>query len=345
MRRSSLRFLLPALMLALAPLAVTWGQSVTPQPDTVPSAAANGKKVLSLAEYGSWTRITSAAISADGRWMTYLYRPNDGDASLFVRELDGARVDTITRGSDPSFSDDSRWVGYYVNPPEREGGRRGRARTPGPGTGQGSGPGSGQSRRFELRSLETGETFAVPNAQSFTFANGSGWLAVRLNETPPDTARDGADLVLRELATGVTRNIGNVSLYAFDEAGRLLAYTIDAADRLGNGIYLIDLSSGVTTALNTARADYAQMTWSEEGSHLAVLRGEKPEDQKHKVNVLLAWTGLGTPRVRSFDYDPAQDATFPDGMVLSELGAVRWSDDGSPGLRGHQGAGSRAGGA
>jgi hypothetical protein len=56
--------------------------------------------------------------------------------------------------------------------------------------------------------------------------------------------------VLRELATGVTRNVGNVNLYAFDDVGRLFAYTVDAAERLGNGVYLMELATGAP-ALNT----------------------------------------------------------------------------------------------
>jgi len=49
---------------------------------------------------------------------------------------------------------------------------------------------------------------------------------------------------LHDLSSGLDRNIGNVNQYDFDHAGKLFAYTVDAADRLGNGIYLLNPETG-----------------------------------------------------------------------------------------------------
>ena len=46
----------------------------------------------------------------------------------------------------------------------------------------------------------------------------------------------GSDLVVRDMSTGVVRNVGNVNQFEFDNVGRVLAYTVDAADGLGNGV-------------------------------------------------------------------------------------------------------------
>ena len=148
MRRSHgrQRFTL-ALALAIVPAVQAFAQTATQVSATTPSSAAasrgDPKKVLNLADYGRWNRITQTAISADGKWMTYAYQPNDGDGTLYVRELDGSKVYTIPVGAPPAaaggggggfggggannpvFSDDSRWVGYYVNPPGRAAGNRG----------------------------------------------------------------------------------------------------------------------------------------------------------------------------------------------------------------------------
>ena len=53
------------------------------------------------------------------------------------------------------------------------------------------------------------------------------------------------------MTTGMSRNIGNVNQFEFDDAGKLLAYTVDATDRLGNGVYLLDPATGETRALST----------------------------------------------------------------------------------------------
>jgi len=315
------------------------------------AAAADGSKVLNLEDYGRWNRISSTAISNDGRWMSYTLTPNEGDPTLYVKALDGDKTYTVPLGAAPGgaargggrggggggnapqFSDDSRWAAHFVNPPgARGGGRSGRGGpTPTPG-GRGAAPAAqipAAPGHLELLNLATGEKISISNAASWRFSAGSKWLAVRLNKPQADAKNSGADLILHDLFSGLDRNIGNVNQYDFDRAGKLFAYTIDAADRLGNGIYLLNPETGETRALNTAAADYAQLTWSAEGTNLAILRGDKVKDLKQKENVLLAWSALGSADARPFVFEPSKDASFPKTMVLSEYAAPRWSKDGS----------------
>ena len=353
------------LALAFAPAWQAIAQTSTQAPVAARPAASESrsgpgdpKRVLTVADYGRWNRITQTAISPDGKWVSYAYQPNDGDATLHVKELDGTKIYTISVGTPPQpaaggggggfgaggannpvFSDDSRWVGYYVNPPARPavrgrpgGGAPGAPVRPGstPNAEAGAARPATPPRRFELLDLTTGEKFSVPNPASFQFSDGGKWLAVRTNKaTPIDTSHDGTDLILRELATGATRNIGNVSAFAFDDKGQRFAYTVDAIDRLGNGIYLIDLASGQTRSLASGALDFDGLAWSEKGASLAVLRGDKAKTNKQRDNALLVWADAGSPNARMIEYDPAKDGSFPKGMVLSEFATPRWSNDGS----------------
>jgi hypothetical protein len=183
---------------------------------------------------------------------------------------------------------------------------------------------------MELLELASGTKFAVPNAASFKFSNDSKWFAIRLNKsTPADTSHAGADMLIRELATGNMRNVGNVNQYDFDDSGHLLAYTVDASEKFGNGVYLLDLASGVTRTLDSKPQQYDQLAWSEDGVNLLAYRGDKPKDKVQRENTLLAWTSAGTPSATSLVFDPTKDASFPRGYVLSEFTAPRWSKDGS----------------
>ena len=95
-------------------------------PQATDSQGASGEqKVLTLADYPRWSRVSTVALSADGAWMTYAYAPNEGDSTLHVRELDGDRIYEATNGSGPQFSDDSAWVGFITSPPDETGGGRG----------------------------------------------------------------------------------------------------------------------------------------------------------------------------------------------------------------------------
>ncbi|HUX35388.1 MAG TPA: prolyl oligopeptidase family serine peptidase [Gemmatimonadaceae bacterium] len=332
MRRSSLVTTVVSAVLTLAVAAPSPAQTAARARRVAAAPASSEPKVLNVDDYGRWKRVTSAELSPDGRWMTYAYAPNTGDDTLFVKQLDTGTLYTVPVGSAPQFSDDSKWVGYYVSPPERNGreGRGGRGARPAPEGRPGRGAAGEPARRFELRNLATGDTWSVPNAAAFTFARGSRVLAVHLNrESRADTSYRGTDLLLRDLAAGGTRNVGNVSEFAFDHAGDLLAYVVDARERLGNGVYLVDLASGITRPLDAAPAEYADIAWSERGADLAALRGTTPEGMKQRANVLLAWTGLTARAGTATAYDPAKAGDFPAGFVLSEFATPRWSDDGS----------------
>ena len=273
-------------------------------------------KVLTLEDYGSWNRIGAVAISPDGRWTTFSYDPNDGDATFHVRALDDEVVYTRTNGSAPEFSDDSRWLGLLVQPTEEQADRLRDSKQPVPSA-------------FHLISLTTGDSMVVENAASFAFADGSGYVAILKTKADRDADHDGADLVLRNLKSGVTQVIGNVSQFAFDDNGTKLGYLVDAASTSGNGLYVVDFPTQRNRPLSTDTLRYAQLAWNEDGSAVAALKGAKPDSMLQRANRLVVASGVagGTPRVD--EYDPKDDGDFPVGMVLSEFRAPDWNDDGS----------------
>jgi acetyl esterase/lipase len=322
-----------ALLLALAPAVRAAAQDAEP---AAHKRAPDGKKVLTLADYPGWKRINAASISDDGAWATYTYAPNEGDDTLFVKQLDGAKLYTVPVGSaagggrgggrggfagggggSPQFSDDSRWIAYFVNPPEQAAGGRGRGAR-----------GGGAARHLELLDLAAGARYDVPGATGFQFSSGSRFLAIKVSGTPGDTSHRGTDLLLRRLSDGVTQNIGNVAQYDFDDAGNLLAYTVDAAGKLGNGVYVMNASTGLTRTLDTKEMDYDGLSWRDSSTSLVALRGEKPRGKEQRENVLLAWTDAGSGQP-GLEWDPSTDAAFPKGFVLSEYSAPRWSRDGA----------------
>jgi len=319
-----------------AVLGVSFSALAGAQQDTgvaAPTAAVRNdpgsKKILGLADIGRWNRIANTGLSADGQWMTYVYQPNDGDGTLYVRQLEGAKSFTIPVGSAPVFSDNSRFIGYFVSPPSAGAGRGGRGG--GGGRGQAA-PGAAPSsiqRRFEVLDLTTGDKYSVPDGATFKFSKGSRFLAVRTNKANAAAKHNGADLVLRDMTTGVSQNIGNVNLYDFDDAGRMLAYTVDAADRVGNGVYVVDLATSQSKVLSSATMDYDQLTWSNKGASLAALRGDKKKENLQRDNALLVWQDVAATKPRVAEYDPAKDASFPKTFVVSEMSPLRWARDGS----------------
>ena len=291
-------------------------------------------KVLSLEDYSRWNSVNSTGISENGLWVTYAYVPNQGDGTLFVKNLDDSKVHEIPRGTRAALSKDSQWVAYLVELPEDEAKKLRKQKKP-------------LTSKVEVMNLASGEEFTVEKASNFKFSNDSKHIAIQKDGDRPGRAegspgggrpggrrggsdreeRKGTDLILRDLENGQTRNIGNVSAWEFNKPGKLLAYTVSAPEKMGNGLYLLNLESSAQQPLDSAEALYGQLSWDKEGSALAVLRGNKGKKQTQRENTLLAFRGLGGQGMKGFDYDPAADPSFPEKMVLSENGSLEWSRD------------------
>ncbi len=280
---------------------------------TTPLNAQEELKPLSIEDYARWRSITSVAISPDGQWITYAYSPHRADDTLYVEQPGGTGAYTIPLASRPVISNDSRWLACLLTVPyvEAEKLREQNDRVP---------------QKVRLLNLASGDTLTWENATSFAFSETSSHFVVRKRAPEGNRDFEGTDLIMRHLRDGYEELIGSVADYAFNDPGTHLAYTVDAADDNGNGVYLIDLADGTRRALDNAKEEYARLTWDEEGLALAVLRGHEVEGQEQKENALLAWTGLGSRRMASFTYDPSGGGgEFPEGMVISELAGLEWT--------------------
>ena len=85
-----------AIAFVAIPLASVAGQS---GPAVSSAAKPPDVKTLQLEDFARWNRITSPALSADGKWMTFTYSPNEGGQTiLHVKALDGSKDYTTTVG-------------------------------------------------------------------------------------------------------------------------------------------------------------------------------------------------------------------------------------------------------
>ncbi len=284
------------------------------------------KKVLTLDDYPKWKHIQEVTISDTGDWITYGYRPNGGDVTLNIKSLETEKIYDIAVGSDPKISSDSRWAAYKISPSKEEAKKLQKEKKP-------------VTTKVELVDLRSGDKATYANASSFVFSNDSGFFAVKKDKADKNAKHDGTDLVLRNLQTGLDLNIGNVGSFQFNHDGTMLAYTIDADKKAGNGVYVLVLASGAIRSLDSGEADYAQLKWDDngrkalagfqKGNALAVLKGKKPEKSVEKENALLVFMDLGTGTSSKIVYNPSEDKDFPEEMILSEKGELTWSEDNS----------------
>jgi dipeptidyl aminopeptidase/acylaminoacyl peptidase len=280
---------------------------------------------LKLEDYGAWSRITQVQISPDGRWMTYAYQPNDGDARFHVRELDGDRVHEAVNGTGAAFSIDGRRVAFLTTPPESE--TRG-------GAGENRSSRTPPRRTLHLLDLSgdpLGEPETYEGVRGFGFSETGRFLAVHRDRASTEAEHQGSDLIVHDLESGVRTALGNVAAFAFNEPGTHLAYLVDAADQVGNGLYVLMPGDGRLRTLDAADERYEGLAWDEAGSRVATLRGAVPEGQVHRVNRVVVATGLDgaldAARVRVVEASAA--AGVGEDLVVSEQAGLRWTDDGA----------------
>ncbi|MEQ1690374.1 MAG: prolyl oligopeptidase family serine peptidase [Gemmatimonas sp.] len=277
---------------------------------------------------------TQAAFSPDSRWIVYQIEPppvvrgGRGGAP-------GAVGDTTVTGAPPTVPG--------VTPPIVPDTTNGRppAVTP-------------PARRYELRELATGRVQSWQDMQSATFSptashvmlrrrapgatdagggrgGGGGPPAGPVAASAASGAPRGADVILHDLTTGRSQFLGSVGDVAFNKKGDLLAYTVDAIARDGNGLFVLDLQSGRTEVLDNDARNYNRLSWSFDGTGLAVLKGREVTRMRERDNTLIVFgnvpAALGSAEVAPAKLDPTTAKGFPKGFVISDRAALAWSDD------------------
>ena len=338
-----------------------------PAPASTPSA----KKPLTIADYSRWRNIEGAAISADGKWVAYTLRhantlPADSRPTLKLLNLETNREVDVPNAHSAEFSSDSRWIVYQVDSvPARGGGRSGGNASPAntttpttdsttaaPGAATPGSQGAGRAGatpaappRMELRELASGRTQSWQRMLSGDFNTTATHVVLRRRAaagagraggvpgapTGPNAAR-GTDAVLHDLGSGRSLFLGSVGDISFNRQGDLVAYTVDAQVRDGNGLFLLDLRSGRTHVLDNDTLQYNRLTWSDDGGRLAVLKGRSVDRMRERDNVLIALSNLRTmrddPEVNTAKLDPTTANGFPKGFVVSDRAPLTFSEDG-----------------
>jgi len=325
---------------------------------TAPAAAAatngdNTKRAMTVADYAKWRSIRDVAITDDGQWVSYGYQQRLVDDTLYVKSLVVGTEQKIPRASRSQFSDDGKWIAYFVANPSR--GSSGR-----PDAGAEGGPPSAAPAKLELRNLASNAVVSWDNVASFAFSKGSSAMIVRKARAgaaptaPPTGGRGGggrggaatapvatvgSDMIIHHLGDGVDELVGSVSAAEFNHAGTLLAFTVAGNERDGNGVQVEAIPSWARRILDNQRADYTRLTWDDSGSAIAVLRGTDRRGFTEKENSLIGITNVQGATPTTTVLGRQQLSGLPDSLVISEKGTLTWSPDHSKiflGLKGQE---------
>ncbi|MGQ9578883.1 MAG: prolyl oligopeptidase family serine peptidase [Candidatus Aminicenantales bacterium] len=307
------------------------------QPTQSPKEAeATKARPIELADILSWKNITFADLTPDGNWFAYQLSPNEGDSEVVFRQVKGVKEYRFSRGETPRgmarptegalpsreiiLAANSRFAAFLVYPKASEAKRLRR-----------------EGKRITpdacLVDLATGEKKEWPKIKRILFPGEStNWLA--LHRFPPEAQEreaekwTGADLILYDLTQKSEINIGNVAEFAFDKQGNYLAWIVDAQGQAGNGVQLRRLKTGEVLVLDSDKASYKGLNWTEKGDGLTVLKGKEDKDYEDKLYSVVAFRNFTSPeKIEKVVFEPTQEKEFPQGMTVSPDRTPSWSED------------------
>lgn len=336
------------LLLALAaasPLPFkTSGQAAAPA-----AQAQKAPRPIELADSLAWKRAASPTVSNDGQWFAHKLTPNEGDSELVLRRISDGKEWRFPIGesqgfgggpgfgggfsADIAFSDDSKWFAFTISPTFKEGKRLRKERKP-------------LQNKVAIINLATEKKTEFDKIRRFNFSGeNAAWIALHRygadapagpppgvtppsgSATPAPERATGSDLILHELATENELNIGNVADFAFNKKGDWLAWTIDANEKIGNGIQVRNMANGALLPLDSGKAVYRGLNWTEKGEALAAVKGVEDKAYEDKLYSVVAVNGFASGAPQKTVYDPHADKDFPAGLTVSPNRPPTWTED------------------
>jgi dipeptidyl aminopeptidase/acylaminoacyl peptidase len=274
-------------------------------------ASAQDKPVVTNKDLAKWESLGQNRLSPDGAWLMWSITRGDQDGALHVRG--GARDThlTIPFGQSAAFSNDSRWFAYLVGVSTAERERLTKEKKP-------------IRTSFVVRNLLTGDTTAIADVSSFSFAPTGGYVSVTRYQA--DDKKRVNDILVLDLAGGTRHSLGNVGEQAWSDIKPLLAVaiTVDA----GNSVQIFDGSTGSVRILESTPSIYRALAWRPKSDAIAVLRTNVSKEYSDTAHTLLTWADAGTPENDVRVLDPEKAAGFPPKMRISEHRRPSWSEDG-----------------
>jgi len=255
---------------------------LNPKPDlwaqSLPSATTK--------DYAQWHTMSPAVMSDDGNWIAWTLTMQENNDTLWVKHRLNGKSKSVAFGSQPSFSGDYAWLAVRIGVSYAEQEKL-----------------TEQKKSVEyavgLIKLSDLTMETIKNVVRFQFSEDGKWLALTLGK-PADSKAAGNTVLLRNLSTGLTRSIGNVTESAFNKASNRFAYLTNGGSI--RTVELVNLSSLATVVVSSDTTHYSKLTWDKQGQAMAFFKEKKDAKYLNESQTIYFYTALaGTPQLKSYD--------------------------------------------
>jgi dipeptidyl aminopeptidase/acylaminoacyl peptidase len=311
---------------------------------------AAAKKPVTYDIYDSWRSIQGTQLSRDGTWLVYSLVPQDGDGEFVSLNLKTDKEFRAARGNQPAVTPDGKFVVFSVAPLKADIDKARKDKKK---------PEAQPKSGLGIMDLATGTVTTVERVKSFKLPEEASTFVAFLLEPPVKKEEDkkdeakpaaepkkeepekqegkeedkkeekkkepGADLLIRELATGKEIRVPEVAEYAWNKTGTRLAYTVSSKTPENDGAYVWESASAGTTALLKGLGHYKALAFDEKGARIAFVSDRDEYQTDAPAFRLYYWAA---PAAAALELAPALVKGFPAGQAISENGKLSFSKDG-----------------
>ncbi|MCQ6956675.1 S9 family peptidase [Mucilaginibacter aquariorum] len=275
------------------------------------------KKPLDQSVYDGWQSITNEHISNDGKRIVYVIKPQEGDANLVITDSKNRSRLTIPRADTVRFTPDSKYAVFLIRPfykDIRQAKIKKKKQSEFP------------KDTLGIITLGKNTVEKIPAIRSFKIAEKApvvAYLSPADTVKKPEAAdtskkaiattiapptREGAELFVKQLLNGKTRNFNYVTEYQLSKNGKWLAFSITAPKKsktVKSGLFVYDIEKETLKTVSTGRGNYKNLTFDDAGKQLAFTAEKNPEKALVKPFKLYYYT-----------------ASKDSAIIISELGSA-----------------------
>jgi len=315
------------------------------------SAVFAQKKPLDHSVYDGWEAVGSKQLSNNGIWAGFVISPQEGDGNLYFHETAlTVRKLKVARGTNLTFSNDSKFAALAIKPLFKDV-RMAKIKK--------KKPDEQTKDTLAIVNLTTLNVTKVPRVKSFSFPEKGATIIAYSLEKPLDTSKkskitpeqknendfdiifddepakktstnkEGTDLIVKNLITGIEKTYKYVTDYAFSKNGKLLAFACSGSKKDKSapyGVFLLNTEKWTLKTLVKDKGNFKGFVFDEDSEHLAFLGETDPEKKEIKdYNIYYNSLTLDTAQVLVDN----EIAGMPAKYVVSADGRLNFSKDGA----------------
>ncbi|MEX8547251.1 MAG: prolyl oligopeptidase family serine peptidase [Mucilaginibacter sp.] len=302
------------------------------------SAQTTAKKPLDHSVYDGWQSISNERISDDGKWVLFVIKPQQGDATLVISTAKNSNKTQVPRADTARITADSKYAAFLIRPfyaATRLARIKKKKQEDFP------------KDTLGIMSLGSNQITKIPAVRSFKMDEKASVLAYlapsdtlkkpavsdttkkAVAQTVAPPTREGADLTLKQLLNGKQRTFKYVTDYQLDKNGKYLVFatTVPRKNKdAKSGLFWYDVEKDVLKTVSSGRGNYRNLVFDETGKQLAFAAEKNPEKAQVKPFKLYYYN---TSKDSAEVIAAPGSAGMPAKWMVSGDGRVYFSKNGS----------------